>query len=202
MVLGKDRDMERNIRTCFEETVIPLITERCPGVSSEMSVQIRGSYGLGIADEFSDSDAVIWLDDTIWRAHGGQVQLMIVHELPRFGPRKISEEHKHPEICVWPLSWLGPLMRFVNGQSELPWEEVSPGDLFEIQNCLVLRDPRGIFQRLREGTRPDRFPQHLWKKRLIQTLKKLDDDITEYRQVIRRKHMIDGRAGMSFRLPR
>ena len=73
----------------------------------------------------------------------------------------------------------------------MPWEQVPFEDLFEIQRNLILRDPQGLFRRLKDATRPDNFPETLWKKRLIQNMKKLDDDIMEYCQVIRRDRRME-----------
>ena len=183
--------MQKDVTTYFEQTVIPVIAAHHPNVLHGMSIQIRGSYGLGIADEYSDLDAVLWLDDPIWKQQGGNVQLTLEHDVPRFGPSDILSEHGHPEVSVWPLSWLGARMKFLNDNSEMPWEEMSFEDLFEIQRNLVLRDSQGIFQRLRGVTKPEKFPPTLWRKRLIQNMKKLDDDIIEYRQVIRRDRKME-----------
>jgi hypothetical protein len=88
---------------------------------------------------------------------------------------------------VWPFSWLGARKTFLDGTSDLPWEDVAFEDFFEIQEALVVRDAKGVFHKLKEATSPSRFPERLWKKLLIQRLKKLDDDVVEYRQVVRRK---------------
>jgi len=178
--------MSKDVTAYFEETLIPAIEHRHPEVASVMAIQIRGSYGLGIADKYSDLDAILWLDDAIWQEEGGKVQLTLENDVPRFTPLDISSEHGHAEVNVWPLSWLGDRLRFVDDSADMPWEQVSFEDLFEIQKNLVLRDPQGLFQRRREVTRPENFPEVLWKKRLIQNMRKLDDDITEYHQVIRR----------------
>ena len=57
--------MNRDVRTHFEEAIIPLIARRHPEVASEMCILVRGSFGLGIADEHSDLDAIIYLDDPL-----------------------------------------------------------------------------------------------------------------------------------------
>ncbi len=82
--------MQKDVKAYFEETVIPLISREYPELAPEMSIQIPGSYGLGIADEFSDLDAVIYLDDPLWKAHGGQVQLML--------ERLFAHMIKHPGV--------------------------------------------------------------------------------------------------------
>ena len=183
--------MKKDVTAYFEETVIPVIWDRHPDVASAMAIQIRGSYGLDIADEYSDLDAILWLDDPIWKEKGGKVQLTLENDFPRFGRTDILSEHGHAEVNVWPLSWLGDRRLFLNDTSDMPWEQVPFEDLFEIQRNLILRDPQNLFRRLKEATQPDNFPEALCKKRLIQKLKKLDDNITEYRQVIRRGRIME-----------
>jgi len=184
--------MQKDIAAYFNQIVIPLLEDRYLAVAREMSIQIRGSYGLGIADEYSDLDAILWLDDPMWKEEGGQVQLALENDIPRFGATDILSEHGHAEVNVWPLSWLGHRRQFLNDTLDMPWELVSFEELFEIQRNLVLRDPQSLFRRLREATRPENFPEALWRKRLIQNMKKLDDDITEYCQVIRRDRRMEG----------
>lgn len=179
--------MKRDVKTYFEGTVIPLISKEYPQVVSEMSIQILGSYGLGIADKFSDLDSVIWLDDPLWKARGGHVQLMLEHCPQKFTPRTDI----HCEICVWPLSWLRERREFLESKSDLPWEKVTFGELFELQENLILRDPDGIFRRLREATVPERFPGWLWKKLLILKLREVDDDLYECQQVLKRGRMLE-----------
>ena len=177
--------MQRDVAAYFDGTVIPLVEDRHPDVAQEMAIQIRGSYGLGIADEYSDLDAILWLNDSLWKKEGGKVQIALENNIRRFGPTDILSEHGHAEVNVWPLSRLGDLRQFLN-DADMPWEQVPFEDLFEIQRNLVLRDPQGLFRRLREATQPERFPESLWKKCLILGMKKLDNDIVEYRQVVRR----------------
>ncbi|TET44753.1 DUF4037 domain-containing protein [candidate division TA06 bacterium] len=180
--------MQKDIKDYFEQTITPLIAEKYPKLASEMSILIPGSYGLGIADEFSDLDAVIYLDDPLWQTHGGQLQLMLEH-----CPHSFAKTVGHPEICVHPSWWLlnGHYKEFLENKADLPWEKVSIEDLYELQENLVLRDPHNIFDRLRHATAPERFPDWLWKKLLILGLKKLDDDLVEYQQVVRRHRMLE-----------
>jgi hypothetical protein len=183
--------MSGDVAAYFEETVIPLLTEKHPDVAPEMSVLIRGSFGLGIADEFSDLDAIIYLEDELWKAHGGHVQLTLEREAPRFTPYNRG----HCEICVYPFSWLlhGRGKEFSETGSDPPWEKATIEELYELQQNLVLRDPHGLFRRLREATAPERFPAWLWKKRLITLLSQLDaDDLVEYRQTVRRGRRLEG----------
>lgn len=129
-------------------------------------------------------------DDPLWRDKGGQVQLMLEHDIQKFVPTDIPE-HGHAEVHVSPLSGLGIRKQFLNGTLDMPWEQVSFEDLFEIQNNLVLRDGASVFRKLRQSTKPEVLPQALWKKLLIQHLKRLDDDIIEYRQVVRRNRELE-----------
>ena len=191
--------MQRDVAAYFEQTVIPLVADKYPDVASEMSIQILGSYGLGIADEFSDLDSVLWLEDDLWKAQGGKVQLMLERLPEKFAPTDLYPGHYHPEICVWPLSWLRHRREFLEDKQELPWELVTFEELFELQENLVLRDPQDIFKRLKAATAPERFPGWLWRKRLIQELKKLGNDCLEIQQVIKRHrvaeaHIILGRV--------
>ena len=178
--------MRSNVTAHFEDEVIPILQDRYADVASAMAIQLRGSYGLGIADKYSDLDAVIWLDDPIWEEDGGKLQLTLENDIPRFVPPVASSERAHAEVNVWPLSWLGDRRQFLADTANPPWEQVSFEDLFEIQRNLVIRDPQGLFHSLKEATRPDRFPESLWRKRLILDMKKLDEHILEYRQVVNR----------------
>ena len=174
--------MAKDVKVYFERIVIPLISDRFPEVAAEMSIQIQGSYGLGIADKWSDLDALIYLDDALWKSRGGQVQLLLETELPRFAVKS-----DHCQICVWPVSWLDKLRGFLDNQSDPPWEEETIERLFEVQHNLVLTDPNGLFRRLKEATRPEQFPKDLWRKKLIDFLRDLyQDHLAEYRQCLRR----------------
>jgi hypothetical protein len=175
----------------FEQVILPLIAERHREIASELSIQVLGSCGLGIADEFSDLDSVIWLDDPLWQAHGGSLQLALELLPQKCAPTDLHPGHYHPEVCVWPLSWLGKRRLFLEEDAERPWEEVTFEQFFGLQRNLVLRDPHGIFRRLREATAPDQFPERLWRKRLIQELKKLGEDLVELRQTVTRTRILE-----------
>ncbi|MDQ1328222.1 MAG: hypothetical protein QG641_1507 [Candidatus Poribacteria bacterium] len=178
--------MQQDITIYFEQAVIPLIDKKHPEVASEMIIQITGSFGLGIADEFSDLDANIWLDDPLWKRYGGHLQLTLENYLEQFAPNR-----NHAEICVWPLSWLGDRKDFLENKADLPWEKVSLEALFEIQENLILYDPNRIFHKLKEATVPDRFPEWLWKKLLIGNLSRLRDDFDECQSAVKREQMIE-----------
>lgn len=173
--------MSRDIKPYFEDVVLPLIATRMPHLVDQMTIQVLGSYGLGIADQHSDLDSAIYLDNTIWQQHGGQLQLLLETELPRFG-----KDVGHPDICVWPIKWLGNLLAFLDPQTEAPWEQVTVEDLHKVQENLLLRDPQEVFARLRQATHPDRHPNWLWRKRLLIELHKAQDMIPEYRQCVLR----------------
>lgn len=68
--------MQKDVKNYIEQTILPLIAKEYPKVASEMIVQVRGSYALGVTDQFSDLEAIIWLDDPLWKTHGRQMQLM------------------------------------------------------------------------------------------------------------------------------
>ncbi|MHB0858529.1 MAG: DUF4037 domain-containing protein [Anaerolineae bacterium] len=178
--------MQKDVFAYFEDTLFPFLAARFPEVAREMSLQIHGSYGLGIADQYSDLDAILYLDDLLWKREGGAVQLALVHEAPQFLPAGTPVAYDHAEINVWPHSWLGDLRGFLEEGAEPPWEQVSPESLFEVQRNLVLRDPQGIFARLREATRPENAPDWFWKKLLIQGFGQVDDGLLSYGQLARR----------------
>ena len=179
--------MENDVKAHFGQKVIPLIADRLPDVVSEMSIKVGGSYGLGIADEHSDLDADIYLDDELWKARGGQLQLALLHDVPRF-----AQTTDHPEICVAATSGLldGHCRAFLDAREGLPWEKVSIESLYDVQEHLVLRDAHDIFRRLREATAPERFPDWLWRKLAILKLVALGDDVWNLRQAIRRDNRV------------
>ena len=183
--------MQRDIAEFFWDSILPVIGERHPNAAREMAVQVCGSYGLGVADEYSDLDATIWLDDPLWKEEGGNLQLTLANHVPRFVPEDGPHKNDHAEFVVWPLSWLGDRKRLLDETSDSAWEKVDIEELFEIQTNLVLRDPHGLFQRLKEATTPENYPRALWKKRLIEEMKDLDDDIADYLQAVRRNREVE-----------
>jgi hypothetical protein len=186
--------MNSNIHGYFEETVLPFIANGFPEIASEMSVQVTGSFGLGIADEHSDLDALIWLDDPAWKRSGGQLQLALNHlDIPFVSPQ-VQQKSGHEPINVWPLSWLGARRDFLGTTAQPRWEQVTFEELFDLQECLVLHDPQEVFKRLREATKPERFPAQLWDKHLVLTLKKLADDLWEFRQAVTRRLVLETHA--------
>ncbi|MHB1296546.1 MAG: DUF4037 domain-containing protein [Anaerolineae bacterium] len=178
--------MPRDVAAYFEDTLFPFLAARFPEAAREMSLQIHGSYGLGIADEYSDLDAILYLDDPLWRREGRAVQLALEHDAPRFLSADSAVLHEHAQINVWPHSWLGDMRGFLEDGATPPWDKVSPEGLLEVQRNLVLRDPQGIFARLREATDPEKAPEWFWKKLLIQAFSQVDDGLLTYGQLARR----------------
>ena len=177
--------MCHSIRQYFDDTIVPAITEKFPTLAGQMSLIVLGSQGLGTADEFSDLEAAVYLDDPLWREHGGHLQLLLNERLRATCPCRSAGS----VICVWPHSWLldGHARDFAEGKNTLPWEQVSIEDLFTVQENLIVYDPKGFLHRLRRATAPDQCPQWLWQKRLILALKKLVyEDVTELDMAVRR----------------
>jgi hypothetical protein len=184
--------MRPDVRAYFEEEVIPFVRREFPELLPGMSIQVRGSHGLGTADELSDLDAAIWLEDDAWRTQGGRLQLRLGHEVEPFAPPDVQAGHYHPEVCVWPLSNLGALRKVAEEGADPPWDDVSFEELFEAREGLVVSDPPGRFARLKEATEPERCPEHVWKKRLIVELKALlYDDYVEFRSAVRRRRTLE-----------
>jgi lysophospholipase L1-like esterase len=175
--------MTKGVGAYFEEIVIPMIADEFPDLVSEISIRVGGSFGLGIADEHSDLDADLYLDDELWRARGGQLQLALLHDVPRF-----AATTDHPEICVAAASGLldGQCGAFLEGPGDLPWERVSIESLYSVQENLVLRDAHGLLRRLRDATSPERFPDWLWGKLAVPKLGALQDDLSNLRQATER----------------
>ncbi|MDE7299091.1 MAG: hypothetical protein K2N94_09735, partial [Lachnospiraceae bacterium] len=102
----------------FDELVMPMIRKCHPGLADDMSILVLGSAGLGIADEWSDLEAAVYLPEKLWREQGASLQLSL--------NRLVSEQNVWKKegsvLCVHPLNWL------LDGQgakiAELP---ASPG---------------------------------------------------------------------------
>lgn len=182
--------MAKSVSAYFSDIVLPAIAERFPWLVGHMSVQLQGSFGLGIADQYSDLDAVIWLDDAHWQSDGAALQLMLIHDIPRF-LTTTSEQRDHPEIVVHPVSWLGRLHAFLEDGSDQPWEEVAVEQLFQIQKNVVLVDASDTFGELRQATAPQLFPLPIWRKRLIKNLLRLQEDMSDWRKTILRRRSME-----------
>ena len=186
----------------FEQIVLPLVETCFPVLARKMSVLIEGSVGLGLHDEWSDLDAMIYLDDPLWLEQGGQLQLLMMHGLPVFSPR--SEPHcafpgeprkwavsGHPEINVHPVSWLldhhAQEFRALDGGP--PWEAVGIEALYALQHDLVLRDPSGVLSQLRDATSEVRYPSWLWKKQLILKLSSQKGEPLDFEKAVARQDL-------------
>ena len=173
----------------FEDTIMPVIRDNHLGILSEMSIMILGSVALGIDDELSDLEAAVYLDDTVWRESGGQLQLTLNDCLSKTNPWK----NDGSVISVHPLSWLldGQAKKFLQSSRNLPWEKVSFETLFTIQNNLIFYDPQDTLNRLRNVTSPSQYPEHLWKKSLIQRFKTLVEDLSELKLSTKRNRIAE-----------
>ncbi|MBT4498787.1 MAG: DUF4037 domain-containing protein [Gemmatimonadetes bacterium] len=164
-------NMERDIRSHLEETIIPLIAEKYPEVAADMTIQVMGSYGLGLQDDISDLDVSIMLNDALWQSQGGHVQLLL-NQLPRFAPRE-----GHDEFMVQRISALKPLTCFLQDKSDTPWNELTSDESIEriygVREQLVVRDPHEIFASIRKATDPKQTPEWFWKKLLLPKLDEL-----------------------------
>jgi hypothetical protein len=194
----------RDVRTYFDDVVAPLVAGRFPEVEREMIVQVHGSYGLEMGDGHSDLDAIIYLDDPLWKAQGGQVQLLLQHSLPGFAAHSPAycetpgdpfawPIYGHSEFNVHPLSWLldNQANAFLEGKGYPPWEEVSRETFYELGYHLVLRDPHGIMAHLQEITAPERYPEWLWRKALIGRLRDLKGEPWEFEKALARRRMVE-----------
>jgi len=163
--------MTRDVRTYFEKHVIPLIDGDLPGIASDMSIIVQGSVGLGVDDEFSDLEASVYLPNEIWNTHGLQAQLLLNSCLRESCPWT----GKGSIICVSRFSQLlgGEAPALWSGTVDPPWGEMALPELFSLQECLILRDAHERLARLRAATSPERVPEHLWRKWLLLSLKKL-----------------------------
>ena len=75
---------KQDIRSYLEKIIIPLIAGKFPEVAADMTIQVMGSYGLGLQDDISDLDVSIMLNDALWQSRGGHVQLLLTQvELDR-----------------------------------------------------------------------------------------------------------------------
>jgi len=171
--------------------VMPFIEERHSDVLPVASIMILGSVGLGIDDELSDFEAVIYLPDDIWKQNGLlQINLdkcLLETNLWRQGCSI---------ICVHPLSWmLDGKGEKILANGDVPWSEIqmeSLYGLFVLHNQPVWHDPKGRFAKLREMTAPDKMPEILWKKALLEKIKVfVSDGIHEIRRCVDRKHILD-----------
>jgi hypothetical protein len=175
--------MHEDVVAYFNQTVIPLVTANFSVMPQEMSIQITGSYALGVTDEFSDLDANIWIDDDLWAICGEQVQALLDKHLPAFAVGRDWEER---QVAVRAISWLGAQKDFLRTDIELPWDRVELDQLHWIQNSLVLCDPHDFWKRLKEVTAPERFPALRWQELLLAEIDELTMGLSDLWSVIAR----------------
>ena len=175
----------------FSNIIMPMIRERHNDILNEISFQIGGSVGLGIDDEFSDLEAAIYLPDEIWKQNG-LLQINLI--------KCLSETNLWQQggsiISVYPLSWLldGQAEKILAG-NDIDWEKIqfdSLFGLFVLHNQPIWHDPQDRLGKLRRMTAPDKMPEILWKKALLEKIKVfVSDGIEEVNRCVDRKHYID-----------
>jgi len=187
--MQKDTNAKRDIRSHLEGTIIPLIAEEFPEVAAGMTIQVMGSYGLGLQDDISDLEVAILLNDAQWQAQGGHVQLLL-NQQPRFAPRE-----GHDEFLVQRISTLEPLTCFLQEGVGIPWDALTSDEnmerLYGVREQLVVRDPHGIFARIRQATDPERMPGWFWKKLLLPRLDELFWEYSNLRYAVRREKTLE-----------
>jgi hypothetical protein len=207
--------VKRDIKDYFEDAVIPLIAREHPDVVAEMSIRVEGSVGLGLNDEFSDMEAMLFLPGDLWKEQGGQLQLTLIHRLEPFSARSHPYcecpgspfswmGFGHPEINVHPRSELlcGQAEEVFAGEKEVPWDEVSMEELHQLQNYPILRDSGGFLTRLRAMTSADLYPPRLWTKRLIHALADLKGgELAGLETAVRRGRMLEAHVALGTVVP-
>ncbi len=115
----------------FESLVFPLLRAEHGHLQPKMSIMILGSVGLGNDDELSDLEVGIYLDDTDWKQFGREIQLSLNELLRKNNPW----QEKGSVLCVHPTSWLldGQAYKFLKGNANLPWEDISFETLFTVE---------------------------------------------------------------------
>ena len=71
--------MKKSAIAYFDSQILPVLKRDWATLLPEMSIQILGSVGLGIDDERSDLEAVIYLPEALWRREGAGLQLSLIH---------------------------------------------------------------------------------------------------------------------------
>ncbi|MGD0111427.1 MAG: DUF4037 domain-containing protein [Armatimonadota bacterium] len=193
-----------NATAYVERVVMPLIAEQHPRAAAEMRLVLIGSHVMGLDDEHSDLDAILYLGDEMWAAEGARLQLLLLHIPERFDAQLICSESPghpedwhirgHPEICVLPRSWLldGKAERILAQQDDVAWEDITFESLHTLHyESLVLRDSDDVIARLRKATLPERHPEWLWQKRLITTLARMKGMPAELDLAVRRHALVE-----------
>jgi len=180
---------KQDIRSYLEKIIIPLIAGKFPEVAADMTIQVMGSYGLGLQDDISDLDVSIMLNDALWQSRGGHVQLLL-NQQPRFAPRQ-----GHDEFIVQRISALKPLTCLLQDESDIPWDELASDEGIEhihgIREQLVVRDPHNIFARIRAATDPKRMPDGFWKRLLLPKLDELFWERSNLAHAVQREKVLE-----------
>ena len=180
--------MTEKSRAYFNNIIMPFIQKQHPDVLNEMSFTVVGSVGLGVDDEYSDVEAIIYLPDEIWKQNG-----MLQINLDKLLLQTNLWKQSGSIICVHPMSWMldGHGEKILAG-GQVPWDKLQFESLFVIQNMPVLYDRKGRFAKLRELTAPQKMPEILWKKTLLEKLKTLvSDGVHELKRCVDRKNYLD-----------
>ncbi|MCL1859041.1 MAG: DUF4037 domain-containing protein [Oscillospiraceae bacterium] len=185
------KDMKEKSINYFDNIIMPMIREKHSDILDEMSFMIGGSVGLGIDDELSDLDSAIWLPDDIWKQNGLlQINLdKCLRETNLWNPCGSG-------IQVYPLSWIldGKGEKMLNS-GNVPWKKLSFDalyGLFVLHNQPIWHDPQDRLGRLRKMTMPEKMPEILWKKKLLEKIQAfVDDGMDEIRRCVNRGHYLD-----------
>lgn len=175
----------------FSNIVMPFIRERHPDILDEMSLMIVGSVGLGIDDELSDMEAIIYLPDEIWKING-----MLQINLDKLLLETNLWQQGGSIICVHPLSWVLDWQgEKILASGVVPWTKIkndSQYGLFVLHNQPILHDKQGRLAKLREMTAPNEMPEIMWKKGLLDKIETfVCDSVHEIRRCIDRKLFLD-----------
>lgn len=173
----------------FNNIIMPLIREKYADIMDEMTFYIHGSVGLGIDDEFSDVEACIHIPDELWKKRGGYLQI----DLDKCLAETNLWKQGGSIICVHPLSWLysSDIEKIISGEVDIPWSELSFESLFNMQNDPIWHDPKDRYGKLCRMTAPDKMPEILWKKALLEKLSTFFGGMHEIQRCVYRKHYLD-----------
>ena len=175
----------------FNYIIMPFIRDNHFDILDEMSFIIEGSVGLGIDDELSDIEAAIYLPDNIWKQNG-----MLQINLDKLIKESCAWMKPGSGIQVYPLSWMldGQGENILSGEN-VQWEKIgfdSLFGLFTLHNQPVWYDKQNRIERLREKTSPDKLPEILWKKILLDKIKLfVSSGMNEVNKCIKRNHLLD-----------
>jgi hypothetical protein len=182
--------MTEKSKKYFNDVIMPLILEKHSDILHEMSFIIYGSVGLGIDDEFSDVEAIIYLPDEIWKQNG-LLQINLDKCLLETNLWKQSGSI----ICVHPLSWLldGQCEKILAG-GDVDWDKIqfdSQYGLFVIHNQPIWHDPQDRLGKLRRMTAPSEMPDIFWKKALLSKISNFVGGTHDMRRCADRRHFLD-----------